>query len=483
MDEKLDTLVKELITYSNEIQWIEFKHNNYKPDMIGEDISALANGATLSEKKYAYMIWGIDDTTHEIVGTDRDLQSIKVGNEELENWLRKMLSKNCDFEFQTTQIDRKDIGIIIVKPAIQFPITFKGESYIRVGSYSKKLKGFPEIQAQLWEKLRLLKFEEQIAKNNLTLNESVQFLDLDLYFENQQLPTPKSIKSLEHYLLQENILEKQDNGMYSITNLGAILFAKKLIDFKGLKRKSIRIVQYEGNNKLTMLKERTIETGYVIGFNETIEYIDALTPSIESIKDGLRKKVTTYPVIAIREAVANTLIHQDFSITGTGPTIEIFKDRIEFTNPGPPLIDIKRIIDNPPRSRNEKLADLMRRLKICEELGTGWDKIVFSCEIAQLPAPKIEIYEDSTKVTIYSKKSFSSISLEDKLWACYLHACIKHVQGEQLTNKSLRERFGLKESSSGSISRLIKEGVTRHIIKPLDPDTAPRYMKYIPFWA
>ena len=144
---------------------------------------------------------------------------------------------------------------------------------------------------------------------------------------------------------------------------------------------------------------------------------------------------------------------------------------------------VKRIVDNPPKSRSEKLAALMRRLRMCEELGTGWDKIVLTCELLQLPAPKIELYEDSTRVTLFAEIPFSSISVEDKLWACYLHACIKHVQGEQLTNSSLRERFGLKESSAGTISRLIKEAVSMELIKPLDPNTAPRYMKYIPFWA
>lgn len=101
----------------------------------------------------------------------------------------------------------------------------------------------------------------------------------------------------------------------------------------------------------------------------------------------------------------------------------------------------------------------------------------------QLPAPKIEIYEESTKVTLFSKISFTSLSAEEKLWSCYLHACIKYVQGENITNSSLRDRFALPESSSGSISRLIKEAVNRKMIKPVDPDTAPRYMKYIPIWV
>ena len=125
----------------------------------------------------------------------------------------------------------------------------------------------------------------------------------------------------------------------------------------------------------------------------------------------------------------------------------------------------------------------MRRLKMCEELGTGWDKIVITCELFQLPAPKIELYPDSTRVTLFSEIPFSNIPPEDKLWACYLHACIKHIQGEQLTNSSLRERFGLKDSAAGTISRLIKEAMNRELIKPLDPATAPRYMRYIPSWA
>lgn len=214
-----------------------------------------------------------------------------------------------------------------------------------------------------------------------------------------------------------------------------------------------------------------------------LKFVEALIPTQEVIAGALREKRTAYPLLAIREAVANALIHQDFSISGTGPTVEIFSNRLEITNSGTPLVDVQRIIDNPPKSRNEKLAALMRRLRMCEELGTGWDKIVMSCELVQLPAPKIELFEESTRVTLFSEISFSSLSPEDKLRACYMHACVLHVQGEQLTNSSLRTRFGLPQSSSGSISRLIKEAVEQRLIKPLDPGTSNKYMKYVPIWA
>lgn len=181
--------------------------------------------------------------------------------------------------------------------------------------------------------------------------------------------------------------------------------------------------------------------------------------------------------------MANALIHQDFSVSGAGPTVELFMNRIEVTNPGRSLVDVFRIVDTLPKSRNEKLSALMRRMKICEELGTGWDKIVLSCELKQLPAPKMDIYEESTRVTIISEQKFADLSIEDRLWACYLHACIKYLLGDYLTNRSLRTRFGLKDSSSGMVSRIIKEAVERRYIRAFDPDTAPRYMKYIPIWA
>lgn len=483
----LEELVNNLIKQSNELPWLEFKHDNYDPEMIGRDISALANGAAFSDRNCAYMLWGVHDKTHEIVGTNYDLQSLKKGNQELENWLRFLLSKNAEFEYHIVEMSNKPnnnkVGVLIIYRAANQTVTFEKVDYIRVGSYTKKLNEFPAMEAKLWDKIRNTHFEERYAKQDLTLTEALSMLDYQIYFDLKGDPIPSTLDSIGHYMIEEQIIAKLDNGFYAITNLGAILLAKRLSDFSRLSRKAVRVVQYADNSRINMLKEDIGNKGYVVGFEGLIKYIEALIPSNEVIEGALREKRTAFPLIAIREAVANALIHQDFSIPGTGPVVEIFKNRIEFTNPGKPLVDIYRIIDNPPKSRNEKLAELMRRLKMCEELGTGWDKITVSCELQQLPAPKIDVYEENTKVTMYSEMPFSNIPPDDKLWACYLHACIKYIQGEYLTNSSVRERFGLKDSSSGSASRLIKEAVAKKYIKPLDPTTAPRYMKYIPIWV
>ena len=486
--ENLDLLVNELRKYESETQWFEFKHNNYDSVMIGRDISALANGAALMEKSYAYMVWGVDDKTHDIVGTSINQYNLKVGNQEIESWLRTMLSKNAEFEFQNIKMKDsngkyKDIVVLIIYKASNQTVMFKKDDYIRVGSYTKLLNDEPAMKGVLWDKLRMEKFETAIAKKDLTSEDALEYIDFAKYFELKKETMPSSLNNVLHFMIEEGIVIKQDNGLYSITNLGAILFARNISNFPRVARKAIRVVKYQGNDRLAIQKEYVGGKGYALGFNGLMDVISALLPSKEVFEGAFRKTVNVYPTIALREAIANALIHQDFSLTGTGPLIEIFDSRIEVTNPGTPLVDVRRIIDNPPKSRNEKLADLMRRLKMCEELGSGWDRIAISCEQNLLPAPKIALYEENTKVTLYAQIPFTNIAQEDKIWACYLHACVKYVAGECVTNKTVRERFGLEESSSASASRLIKDTIAVNLIKPLDATTAPRYMKYIPYWA
>lgn len=482
--ENLTLLIEALRKLPDETPWLEFKHNNYKPDMIGEDISALANGATANDNDHAYMIWGIDNATRDIVGTSYDLQSLKVGQQEIENWLRSLLSDNTEFSFHLVSVESKSVGVLIIHAADGYPVTFKKTAYIRVGSYTKKLQDYPALQALLWDKLRASHFEARAAMQDLSLEQALQLLDVAPYFELLHLPLPSGTEASLRPLFEDKLLKKQDNGLITITNLGAILFAKQLSQFDHLRRKAIRVVQYAGNSHLDILRQKTFDTGYVLCFSESLQFVETLLLMPEPIdKNGIRSQQAPYPGIVVREAIANMLIHQNFSISGAGPLVEIFESRIDITNPGTPLVDVYRIIDNPPRSRNELLSALMRRLGLCEELGSGWDRMVIACELAQLPAPKIERLDISTRVTLYLKRNYYDLSTEERLWSCYLHACIKYIQGEYLTNRSLRDRFGIQTSSSAVISRLIRDAMAKNLIKPFDPDTAPRYMKYMPSWA
>jgi len=484
MMENYNKLILELLKLPKETEWLEFKHNNDKPDEIGEYISALSNSATYASKDVAYMIWGVDNQAHSIIGTSFDYTKAKIGNEELENWLHRMLSENANFSFHSVEIDNFALVLLIIYRATSRTVRFKNVDYIRVGSYKKPLKEYPAIETELWRKLNTANYESSLAKKDLQTRDVLNLLDYTTYFDLTNIVLPSETDKIIHYLLEDGLVVVQDDSLYAITNLGVVLFAKKLAAFNGIVRKSVRVIQYKGINKVETIREDTGAKGYASGFEGLLKYTIGLLPAREEVENGLRKNVSVYPEIALRELIANALIHQDLSITGTGPTIELFDNRIEITNPGTPLVDYMRFIDNPPRSRNETLASLMRRMGICEERGSGWDKIALSCEVAQLPAPKIEVYKEHTKITIYSYVPFGSIRQEEKIWACYIHACLKQASGEQLTNASLRDRFGVPESNKSAISRLIATVVDKGLIKPLDPEVkAHRYSSYVPFWA
>lgn len=105
----LNSLLDTFRSQPSETEWLEFKHNNENPYDIGEYISALSNSAALSNKQFGYIVWGIEDRTHEIVGTRFKPKQAKIGNQELENWLKTQLSpriefKICDFKDQNHNI-------------------------------------------------------------------------------------------------------------------------------------------------------------------------------------------------------------------------------------------------------------------------------------------------------------------------------------------------------------------------------------------
>ena len=190
-----------------------------------------------------------------------------------------------------------------------------------------------------------------------------------------------------------------------------------------------------------------------------------------------------FPAIAIRELAANALIHQDFSVTGAGPMVEVFDRRLEVSNPGEPLIDTTRFLDSQPHSRNESLASLMRRLNICEERGTGIDKIVQAIEARGLPAPVFETPSGSTRASLFAYKPFREMDHRERLQACYMHACLRHVTQEPMTNSSLRERFGIEVRNASTVSRILADAVDEGLIVVADPAAGPRLRRYLPFWA
>jgi ATP-dependent DNA helicase RecG len=481
--EQLARLLRELSKLPKETEWVEFKHNNDDPQMIGEYISALANSAALLGKQSAYVVWGIADEDHALLGTKFKPSTTRHKQQELESWLLQKITPKIHFQFLEFEVEDRPFVILEISAANHTRVQFDGVEYIRVGSYTKKLKDHPAKERELWRTFDRVPFEQQMAAENQSEEQVLKLLDYPAYFDLTQLPLPDNRAGILNALKADRLIVKSDSGQWHIANLGAVFFAKQLNDFPQLARKAVRVVLYKGNNRIETIREITGNKGYAAGFEGLIGFINNLLPENEVIGQALRKSVPMFPELAIRELVANAIIHQDFTLSGTGPMIEIFVDRMEITNPGIPLVDTQRFLDSPPRSRNEALASFLRRIGICEERGSGIDKVVFQTEFFQLPAPAFEVTPEHTRAILFGHKDFKDMGKEDRTRACYLHCCLKYVNREPMNNTSLRQRLGIEVKNSAMISRIIKQAVSEGIIRPYDPDAGTKAMRYIPFWA
>ena len=477
-------LIHELIKLPNETEWVEFKCNYNEPQMIGEYISALSNSATLYDKPNSYLVWGINNDTHEIEGTNFNYRKAKKGNEELENWLSHMLTPRLDFKFSEIIIDGNLILVLEVPCAERQPVAFAGVEYIRIGTSKKKLKDYPEKERQLWRAFDTTPFELRIVANNITNDEITMLLDYPKYYDKLNLPIPKHQDQVFIDFQNEKFIIANDAGNWDITMMGALLIGKELKKFEGMLKKTVRVVWYKGNDRMNAIREKEFSGGYVFSHEEIVQYILTIIPQEEIMDGPIRKSSLAFPEVAIRELLANSMIHQALDQRGTSIMVELFTNRMEFANVGAPLVEINRIVDTTPVTRNEKIAGFMHKCGICEERGSGYDKIIISTSSNNMPAPRIENQSGQfTKVTLLTKIPFNLLSKEDKIRTCYMQACLAYVSRSAITNVDIRTLFGLTISEKAKTSRLIKETVKQGLIKPIDIETAPRYMKYVPFWA
>lgn len=480
---ELVILLKDLQALPKESEWVEFKVNNSNPQEVGEYISALSNSACYHKERFGYLVFGIENDTHRFVGTSFHPLSEKKGNQELENWLATQLNPRIDFTIHEFNFEGSDFAIFKVSATRNTPVSFRGGTYIRIGSYKKPLDEHPERERAIWNREDTYIFERDITLEHVNDDEVLSLIDYTTFFELIQFRLPDNRKGVLDKLLQDRIILRNGN-YFDITNLGALLFAKDLEKFEKLSRKATRVIFYDGNNRIKTVREQVGKKGYAAGFEGLINFFINQLPSKEVIDKGLRKEVSSYPILAIRELIANAIIHQDFSIKGSSPMVEVFTNRVEITNPGKPLIDPLRFVDHSPESRNEILARFMRRLNICEERGSGIDKVVSECEFNQLPAPEIIVGDNYTRVILYGLKKFKEMDRQDKIRACYLHACLKYVSGEIMTNQSLRERFGIEEHNYSIVSRIIADSIAANFIKDYDTDNkSKKYARYVPYWV
>lgn len=476
-------LVRALCRPDGESEWVEFKRNFGNPKDVGKYIAALANSAALNEQPYGYLFWGVEDGSGALVGTSFDPHSAKKSNEPLENWLLRLLEPKINFSFHTVEVDGMKIVLAEIERARNIPVRFDGMDYIRVGSVTRPLRQAPERERALWRVFDQTPFEKRLINGGVNTNDAINALDWQKYFKLLGMPTALEPQMAADALCADGMLERNLPDNWNITNLGAILLAEDLRDFSGLWQKAVRVVQYAGKSNIEANRERVFHRGYAVGFEQLMDYIDALLPTKEVIGRIFRETVSMYSIPAVRELVANMLVHQDLAMTGCGPMVEIYSNRVEITNPGESLVKLNRLVDVRPQTRNKAMAAIMRRAGICEELGSGIRNAILAIESAQLPPPRFETLPDFMRVTIYARQDFKDMSRTDRLRAVYQHACLRYVLGEKTSNVSLRQRFGISSRSTTTVSRLLNEALKAEMIVAEKPDASTRSRNYLPNWA
>ena len=480
-------LVYSLAGYPSETEWIEFKEDNTDTERIAKDIAALSNSAAYHGRDYAYKIWGVEDGTHRIVGTSFDYLKTKAkGNQDLLIWLTTILSANANYEFSQFDFEGKHFVVLKIRAASEQPGCFKNTAYIREGSSTTVLATGSAKEAELWRRLQSSRFESRSAEEDIALEELGDLINIGIYFELLGLKQPTSIEGAVSHLCEQDIVKKQDNGRYAITNLGALLLAKKLSSFSGLRKRILRVIRFAGKGNFEILDDKLFDEGYASALQKAEEYIMAVTPSTEVVTGAFRKVQHAYPQRAVRELLANAVIHQDATVTSSGPLVGIYDNRLEFGNPGASLIPTDRVLNAQPKTRNNGLVGLLRQMDLCEEGGTGWDLAVAACESMHMLAPKMISSEElGTKVTLFLGGAYNRMTKVERLDALYWHSCLMYAQGESMNNQSLRERFGLSSERKNilAMSRLIREGCDRGLVKEEDEDAGTRYKSYIPIWA
>lgn len=454
----------------SETQNLEFKEakTQYDTKKLSRYCVAIANEGG------GHLILGVKDKLpREVVGTQAFNDVVDIAGK-LFTWV--------GFRVDIEEINHPDGRILV----FIIPPRPRGTAYHYEGAYL--MRSGEELVPMSEDQLRKIFAEgqpnwlEEIALKNISAQDVVHLLDTQTFFELLNLPYPTDQSGVIGKLISEKLIEKTDVG-FNILNIGAILLAKNLKNFSHIQRKATRVIVYKGESKLETLSDLTGEKGYAVGFIGLVQYVMGKLPQNEIIKNAIRKEVKLVPEVVIRELLANALIHQDFEMTGASPVVEVFSNRIEISNPGEPIVPVERFIDG-YQSRNERLADIMRRFGICEEKSSGIDRVIESAEILQLPAPEFLISHRRTIVVIHGEKAFRDMSGSDRIRACYQHCVLQYVLRKQMTNQSLRQRFGVSEGSANIISQIISSAVEQNLIKndPNAPDSR-RYARYIPFWA
>jgi ATP-dependent DNA helicase RecG len=469
----LDTLARWLMA-PTETEHLEFKEAKQQFDST----KLMRYCVALANEGGGHLVLGITDQKPRVV-----VGSQAYATDEYLNDIKARIVEKLRIRVNTTELQHPHGRVLV----FEIPSRPKGQPLDYEGAYL--MRAGEDLVPMTPDQLRRIFAEgrpdwfTQTAKESAGADEVIALLDTQAYFDLMRIPYPTNREGVLDKLSGEGLISRAVNGWH-ITNLAALLLAKKLDAFSlSLARKAPRVVIYEGLSKTTTREDKPGNRGYAVGFANLVDFVHSAAPLNRSVEQVVREEVKMFPKQALRELIANALVHQDFEASGASVMIEMYADRVEISNPGLPPISVERFIDE-YRSRNERFADFMRRLGICEEKGSGVDKVIEAAEIYQLPAPDFRVGELRTTAVLFAHQDFANMTKADRTRACYQHCCLMRVSNQRMSNQSLRQRFNLPESKSVTVSQVIAATREADLIKPDESETtSSRYARYLPFWA
>jgi len=353
-------LVEDLAAYGAEEEWFEFKENWFKPVDLGEYISALSNAAAMFGHKSAYIVWGVRDTDHEVVGTEFFWQR-NVGGEPLEHWLARQVQPDIGFGFHEDTVRDQRVVVLEIPAARVAPTSFAGERWIRIGSSKERLSKYPERESRLFEVLR---HGLPTVENTPTPYQDLTFSRLFTYYAGRGI-------ELREATFRRNLKLLTEDGRYN-------LLAQLLSDDS---RIPIRFSIFSGQAKTALL--HTVRefgnTCLLVSLDKVLEFGDVLNVPQADERDRVveRREVPLFDAAAWREAVVNAFVHNQWT-SGVGPSFTAYSDRIEVLSRGTlaPEQTVEGFFAGESVPVNKALAERVLQLHISEGSGRGVPKIV-----------------------------------------------------------------------------------------------------------
>ena len=354
-----ESVVQSLIQYNAEEEWFEFKENWFEHHAIGEYISAISNAAALRGKECGYFIWGVNNETHEIVGTTVNYQK-DYNKEPFQHYLARLLIPDLYFSFNEIEVQGKRVVVLDIPAAKTVPTSFDGIRYIRIGSSKEKINKYPEREAQLFN----------VLTNGLPTIETVESEYQDLTFVRLFTYYAGRGITLRQETFEKNLGLRTKDGKYN-------MMAQLLSDDCHM---PIRISIFRGETKAAPLfsVREFGNTCILLALDKILEYSDVinLIQTDERNRIMERKEVSLFNADAYREAVINAFVHNKW-IDANAPMITVFSNRIEILSRGTlaPEQTIEGFFLGESIPVNRKLSDLFLQLHISERSGRGVPKI------------------------------------------------------------------------------------------------------------